>query len=342
MAHTEFTTNNALTKKLWDEKLFRDSRKESYFERFMGEGPDSLVHVKTQLEKSQGDKITFGIRMRLTGAGQTGDDAVEGNEEALSTYDDSVSLEQYRHGVRDKGRLTRKRAMFSITSENEAALKTWGSEKIDSLCFTAIQDTPTQVVYPSGAGGTLSSTATAATAKGALHATGSLITPGLIRFAKTLAKKGKVGSTDRTFVPIRPVKFDGKEWYILLVSPEVLFDLKQNSTFEQANREAQQRGNDNPIFSGSQAIYDGVVIHEHESISNFADGGGAAVTGSTCVLMGAQSLVWAWGERPEVVQESFDYKNQVGYAWSMMCKTKKPKFNSVDYGSLGVYVSRSI
>lgn len=337
MATTSFSTSNALTKKAWELKLFREAQKESYFSKFMGESSDSLVYVKTQLEKDYGDKITFGIRMRLTGAGVTSGTTLEGNEEALTTYDHSITLEQYRHGVRDNGAMTRQRAMFSISKESEDALKDWGAEKIDTLCFSALEATPTQVAYKTNST-TFLYTTTAATASGALVAADSKLTLNFISFLKTLAKTGH----NRAFNPIRPVKVGGRAYYILLVHPDVMFDLRIDSGFQQAFREAEVRGPENPLFKGATAIWDGVVIHEHETVSIATNAGaGSNVPWSKCTLMGAQALCWAWGQRPEVVQETFDYGDQVGHAWGMISATNKPKFNSIDYGSLGVYVSRT-
>lgn len=344
MAKTVFTTSNALTKKAFEEKLYRDIVKESYFSRFSGTTPQNLVHEKTQLEKGQGDKITFGIRMRPTGAGVTSGQQLENNEESLSTYDSSVTLEQYRHAFRDNGAMDRQRAVFSISEEQEAAIKEWGSEKVDLLHFNALgigagaTTDPSKIFYLSGAGGTLSATGTAATAKAALHASGSLINTSFISALKTWAKTGG----NRTYVPLRPVKVDGKEYYILLVHPDCMYDLKQNSTFQNAQRDAQERGKDNPLFAGATAIWDGVVIHEHENCAIAADGGGGAnVPWAKCAFMGAQALVTAWGKRPELINESFDYGNEMGVAIDMILKVGKPVFNSLDYGSLGVYLART-
>lgn len=334
MAKTTFSTSDALTKKVWEEKLFRDMVKESYFSRFMGSGPNSLVQTKTQLEKSQGDKVTFGIRMRLTGAGITSGSILEGNEEKLSTYSDDVTLEQYRHGVRDDGALSRQRAVFSIDDEAEQALKDWGSEKIDSLCFDAINASPTKILYPDAAAGNFKVGTVPATVISDMDAS-SLITPTFISQVKCWAKTG--GS--RAIVPLRPVKVEGSEYYILLCHPDVLYTLKVDTTFTQAMREAQERGKDNPLFKHATAIWDGVVIHEHE---NMPIGGSTTGVGTwgKCVLMGAQSLVWAWGERPKLVQKNFDYENEHGYAWGMICGVNKPVFNSLDYGSVAVYCIR--
>jgi N4-gp56 family major capsid protein len=341
MAKTTFETNNALTKKAWEEKLFRDSRKEAYFEKFTGTSSESIVQRKEQLTKSKGDKITFGIRMRLAGAGVTGDDILENNEEKLNSYDFSVTLDQQRHAVRDNGALTRKRVMFNIDEESKDALKVWGSEKRDLMHFDALgllstsTVTPSKVFYKTSTGVLANS---AATAKAAITvAADSKLTPTMISAVKAWAITGG----NRQYIPLRPVKVGGKSYYVLLVHPDVMYDLKIDSTFAQARREALERGSENPIFTGATAIWDGVVIHEHENCAIGTDGGGGAIPWSKAALLGAQSLVAAEGERGEVVQETFDYKNQNGYAWKQMLSVAKPVFNSLDYGSLGVYVSRT-
>lgn len=326
MAKTIFTTSNALTKKAWEEKLFRDALKDAYFSRFMGKDANSLCQVKTDLVKEKGDKITFGIRMRLAGSGVTSGQTLEGNEESLVTYDHSITLEQYRHAVRDNGALDRQRAMFSIDEESKSALKGWGSEKIDQLAFDAIVDSPTKIFYGGDATGT-----------GDVEAA-DLITPALISKVRVWCK----GGGGRVQTPLRPVRVGGKSYFILLVHPDVMYDLKQDSTFAQAVREARERGKENPLFTGAAAIWDGVVIHEHENIPIVTNwGAGSNIPGAKCVFMGAQSLVWAWGKRPSVVAKSFDYDNEHGYAWGMIARTNKPKFNSKDYGSVAVYVART-
>jgi len=328
MSKTAFSTSNALTKKLWQEKLFRDTVKESYFSKFMGDNMESLVYTKTDLEKGQGDKLTFGIRMRLSASGVTSGQALEGNEESLTTYDYSLTLEQYRHAVRDDGAMSRKRAMFSISEEAVSALKDWGAEKIDSLLFTALQASPTKIFY----GGDATSAAT-------LEA-GDKLTPVLISKVKAWAVTG--GGRSGALPPIRPIRVNGGKYYVLLVHPDQMFDLKRNSEFTQAMREAEIRGPQNPLFNNATAIWDGVVIHEHENITRYTTwGAGSDVSGASGMFMGAQALCWGFGERPNVVNKMFDYDNEQGYAWGMIAAAGKPKFNSKDYGVIGVYTART-
>jgi N4-gp56 family major capsid protein len=339
MAKTAFATNDALTKKLWDEKLFRDSVKEAYFKKFMGEGSDSLIMEKTELTKSKGDNVTMGLRMRLSGQGVISGQQLENNEEKLVTYNSTVTLEQYRHAVRDDGAMSRQRAMFEIDTESMQALKDWGTEKIDQNIFDAlITITPSIVFYH--VSGTITKQTTYATAKSAITvAANSLLTPKLISFCRTYAKTGG-GRTGMT-TPLRPVKVEGRSYYVLLVHPDVMFDLKQDTTFQQALREAEIRGPSNPLFQGATAIWDNVVIHEHENVPVGTNAGAGAIPYCDGIFMGAQAGLYAWGKRPEVVTKKFDYDNENGYAWGMIAKAAKPVFNSKDYGSFQLMLSRT-
>lgn len=330
---TIFSTSNALTKKLWEERLFRDVQIESYFvSRFMSESDNNLVQEQTDLTKSQGDQVTFGIVPNLSGDGVVSGQILEGNEEGLNSYDYSIVLEQYRHGTRTKGKLDVQRAMFSIPDVSRDKLKIWGAEKIDKLLVAALLASPTKILYRDGVAGAPTGTGTASTAKTALTAANSKLTPNFISVLRVWAKTGGAAATWR----LRPVKMEGQEWYVLLVPPACMYDLRIDSTFQQAMKDAMERGKDNPLFRSATAVWDNVVVHETERISLFTDGGGASVTGAFCALMGAQALCWAWGERPNTVQEDFDYQNEQGWAWEMMAKAGKPKFNSKDYGVVGV------
>lgn len=330
MAKTAFATGNALTKKIWEEKLYRDMRKESYFSRFMGTSENNIVQTNTSLKKSKGDRITFGIAMRLTGSGVTSGQTLEGNEEKLTTYSHNVTLEQYRHAVRDNGALDRQRAVFSIDEVSKSRLMDWGSEKIDKLLFTAVEGSPTKAFY----GGSATSTAT-------LTASDKL-TPQLLSKAKAWAGTGG----NRTQPPLRPVKVDGKNYFVCLVHNDVAYDLSLDSTFLQARREAEVRGKENPIFSGAYMIWDGIVVHTHENCSiSTTYGASSNVAGAQCTFMGAQALVWAEGgkdgARPQVISEEFDYGNEHGFAWEIISAASKPVFNSLDYGSVAIYVART-
>jgi len=332
MAKTSITTSNALCNKLISEKLHRDSVKESYWNKFMGEGSNVAVQVKSDLMKTKGDRITYGIRMRLSGTGVTEGTPLEGNEEALTTNSSTVTLQQYRHAVRDAGAMDRQRSVFNLSQESKDALVDWGSEKIDQLAFDAITASPT--IYFSRQSGENSKGTSDPSAS--VTAT-DILTPSLISFIKVYCMTGG----NRSQVPFRPIKINGKKYFVLLVHPDVMFDLKNDSTYAQAVREAQLRGKENPLFTGAAGIWDNVVVHEHENIDLTTTWGGAAVSGAKCTFFGAQALTWAWGKKKQIVEKKFDYDDEMGFGWGMIAGVAKPVFDSLDYGSAAVYVART-
>lgn len=332
MAKTAFATNNALTKKLWVESLYRDIAKVSYFDKMSSEGQDSIIQIKRDLQKSQGDTMTFGLIMELTGNGVTSGQTLEGNEEALSTYDFSITLEQYRHAVRSKSKLDAKRPMFSIDTESEAAIKRWGAMKRDKLMFAALQASPTKTFWINGGA------ITASGADTSIVATDTL-TLKLLSQIKVWAKNGG----GRSQVPMRPVMIGGEEFFVYLTHDDSLFDLKQTSEFQQAMREAQIRGATNPLFRNATAVWDNIVIHTHENIElSTTFGSGANVAGVKSLFLGAQAGVIADGQAMNVIQRDFDYGNEQAYAIEMISAFGKAKFNSKDFAVISVHTARTL
>lgn len=337
MAKTTIATGATDAKLAYEEKLFREMLIDSYFmPRFAGESADSIMQTKTQLDRAKGETIYFHLIRKLDGDGITGTSglALEGREESLTTTSFNMTLEEYAHATRDKGPLDRKRPFWDLDAEARTAIKNWGAEKIDKLCFEALYTpTPTKIFY----GG---STATAV----ATLTTADKLTVDKLSAIKPWLKTGG----NRAQNPIRPVRVDGKDHYVVLLHPDACYDLRQDSQFQQAMREAEVRGKENPLFTGATAVWDGFIIHEHERVTIGTDGGsGGNVPYCKGMILGAQSLLWAWGMRPEIRAEEFDYGREHGFAFDMICKVAKPKFDvnasgtAKDYGVVGLYVART-
>ena len=357
MARTTITTSDGLRKQAWEETLYRDTLKSSYFASRLGgdafqklergenyaSTPNDIMDIRTDMgakgktKTRNGDKITFALIPRLdvdTYTGVTSGQTLKGKEVALQWYNQDLELERYRQAVSAGQPMDWARASFDMPAESRIALLNWGSEKIDKLCFTALNASPTKFIY--SASGTPTGTTTEATAKAGITTT-DLLTPKMVSIIRTWAKTGG----GRTNWPIRPVKVNGRDHYVLLVHPDVLFDWKDNSTVQQAYREALARGGDNPLFQTASYIWDDVIIHESEHVTVGTDGGGASVPYAKCHLLGAQALQVGFGERPSIVEDSEDYEEDWFYAWRMTMKVQKAKFNSLDYGALCIYVART-
>lgn len=338
MAVKGITTDDAVTKKVWDESAFREARKEMYISKFMGKDSSAMIYEKTQLEKDMGDNITFTMFPRAQAPivlGSTGE-AVEGKEGKFEQFTDSITLEEYNTSFRtkNKGTIDAQRPWFNLTDENATALEQWSSEVMDNLWFEAIQASPTKIVY----GGDAVSVAT-------LEAADKL-NPTLIRRLRAMAKTGfATGSNARKAYPFKPIKIGGVDYYVLLVHPYAVYDMKENAAYQQSVREAMERSKNNPIFTGAVAVIDNVIIHEHENIQIKQTTSSSGIYYCTGVFMGAGSSIWAWGKRWSTYTEYFDYGREIGVNRSMIAATKKTSFkftstgSAADYGSCGVYIA---
>lgn len=355
MAKTTKSTSDNLTRKVWNERLYREIRQETFFDPFTSEGENAIVQEKSDLTKQKGDNVRFGLTYALSGDGVTGNTVLSGREEAMTDASFSVTLERYRHAVIDDGDLSRRRPVYDMNSEMRSKLKLWMAEKIDQLKFNALGigsgsatgDLTTKVFYNNN--GTFTAAASHAAAKTAMHATNTTITAGATSGAgipfivqlKAWAETGGGGSGTQQYIPIQPIKHKGRNYYIALVHPDVLVDLKTSANYNQMVRDARERAQGNPLFESADCLIDDVLIYPHFKVYSASDGGGASVRFSRNALLGKQALAWAWGEKPNTVEEETDYQEFYGYAIRMTAGVAKTQFNSKDYGVLGFYMAMS-
>jgi N4-gp56 family major capsid protein len=273
----------ALRPQVWEKMLFKDVMRGLYFMEngMMGSDANNIFQVKTDLEKQQGNTITIGLVTRMTGNGVDGDDEAEGNEEALNSYSETIVLNQKRFPAKTKGKFDEQQNMFNIRTEIKEKLTIRMTEfmerqfflKLGGVTNTTLTDvngvvvsagcawsnTPDIVPNATTAAGTGERYVCANFTEGADALTSShTLTPSLITKAKT-----KAALADPKIVPLR---IKGKNYYVLFVHPWQAVDLKNDATYNQARREAEVRGSDNPIFTGALGVWDGVIIHEHEFV----------------------------------------------------------------------------
>ena len=323
MADTTYTANLLVSR--WGRELFREAADMIYFKRFMGKSANNIIQTKHELDGKEGDDVTFGLLMKLSGSGVSGDGTLEGNEESMVTYSMNVTIDQERNAVRSKGRLHDRSHFYNFRSNARDLLAIWLAEKIDGDIFDVLKASPTRALGEDSAG----TYRFDGTYKSSLASTDKITTKGF-----NILEKITVEPYNSTEVEMRPVKVDGKDHFVLIISAEALYDLKQDSTWNQANREARDRGKDNPIFRGSDYVYDNLIIHSHKNIETFTDGGGDSVRGALNLCLGAQAGVFAVADRMLWDEKTFDYGNKRGVAAGQIYGVAKSNYNSEDFATI--------
>lgn len=324
-------SNSALRPELWRKQLFADVRDNLYITRFVGSSEQSMIQELEDLKKEAGSNISFGLGMKLSGSGITGDSTLEGNEEAMTDYDEDVAIDQLRHAVRLTGKMDEKKNAYDMRMSAKNRLADWFSERIDKEVIDKLCGKTTS---------TFGNTPTAAASSRSVFA-GGQSSVGAITSAMKMDTKilDKAKQTAKLASPmIRPLRVNGKEYYVAILHPYDATNLRQDPVWNQYQREANVRGEENPIFTGALGVYNGIVIHEHEYVFNTNDGSSSA-TISRNILCGQQAGVIAWGEPVSWVEKSFDYGNSWGISCGAIFGCIKPIFNSVDYGVVTMFAA---
>lgn len=369
------TAATALRVEQWEDEFFTEYVRENQFSPYMGTAMNSIIQVKEDLTKKKGDTITLPFVTRLTNAGVTGNDVLEGNEEALDNYGFSIPVDVIRNAV-VVTEFEEQRSAIDLMDSAKEMLKFWAIEKLrgggsgdettaDSLFgiidnLMAIYDGTTYFSYTDateaakdtwltnnsdralfGAAVSNGSSNDHSTSLANIDDTADKLTAASIQLAKRLAKKADSR--------IRPYKTKGgEEWFVYFANSIAFRNLKTDSTITQANREAWARysggmdGGTNPLFRDSDLIFDGVIIREVPEIPYINNVGAGGIDVAPGFLCGAQALGLAWAKRTKstVNQEGgTDYNFRFGVGVRDIRGVRKLFANSKQWGVLTHYTS---
>lgn len=336
---TEYGVNHPLAVKAWSRKLLREALKQTWFYKYMGTGSDALIYIKNDLEKGPGDRVRCGLRMLLTGSGIQGDDTLEGEEEALVTYSDDLFIDQLRHAVRSKGKMSEQRVPFSVREEARAGLQDWWAERLDTALMNHLAGytTETDTRFLGNNAALAASTLLVGGGEGTEASLSATTTHAL-----TLRDFDKAVALAKTRTPmIRPFRRGGDEYYVAFLHPFAVYQLRgQTATAQWADIEKAkvQGGKESGIFTGAIGMYNNIIFQEAFRMPAIVGtpASGARTDFRRAVLCGAQSVLLGFGQdngsNVSWVEELFDYKNQLGVSAGMIHGIKKTQFNSVDYG----------
>jgi N4-gp56 family major capsid protein len=363
MALTNFASLTSEQLTAWSRDFWRVSRNMSFINQFAGSGQNALVQRVTELTKSEkGTRAVITLLADMTGDGITGDNTLEGNEEALRAYDITIELDQLRFANRIAGRLADQKSVVNFREQSRDALAYAMADRMDQLAFLTLSG----VAYTHKTNGGLRPTSgstghelvdleyasdvSAPTADRHLRISGSNLVSGDTTAVAATDKMGYRHIVDlKAFAKdnyIRGIRGAGNdEVFHMFVTPQQMASLKLDSDFLANVRNAGVRGTSNSLFAGSSSLMvDGVMIHEFRHVfstegattgtsSNAGDAGykwgaDADVSGARALFCGAQSLAMADIGLPEIVEDTFDYENQAGISIGKIFGLRKPKYNS--------------
>src|SRR5688572_22194657 len=144
MAATEFPLNHPMAVRLWKKGLWAQSINENPLSKLVGDSKNSLIFRHSELEKGAGSRLTYSLKRLMTGRGVTGDNVLEGNEEALNFFQDDIFIDQLRHATRSAGKMSEQRVPHNMRNEGTDSLGLWLADRnhlsfMNHLCANTAQ-----------------------------------------------------------------------------------------------------------------------------------------------------------------------------------------------------------
>ena len=363
MSRTAILPADPAAVKVWSAKIAVEAAKKSFWQKMTG-GEDQAMPVvaKTDLESGPGDEVTTTLIAKLRGKPIEGDEKGEGREQKLSHYTHKMRIDKSRQLVNVGDVMSQKRVRHNIADQARARLSDYMAEVQDELhhmyaCGArGVGDEimhypsdwtgfPNPLTAPDAAhllvGDGLSKATLVDGAANSKLST-AVIDRAIVRAKKMFALEGQKGAR------MEPVSVEGpngaEKCFVLLASPESMYDLRREVgdagwlTLEKAK--AASVGAKSPIFQGGDALYNGVLVTEHETCVKFNDyGAGGNVNAVRNLFLGAHAVAVAHGfkgqkgnVRYELSESSLDHGEENVIVVRMIAGFDKTRYNGMDFG----------
>ena len=364
---SDTTVNSANRVEVWADNEFYEYVRQNPLKSLMGTDENSVIQVKEELTKESGDRITFSLVTRLTGAGVTDDNTLEGNEEALGNYGHQVTVHQLRHGV-VVGQFEKIKTKIDLLNAAKTMLRLWNMEQLRDLFLARFMSpvtdglttysaatetqkdawsaannpsTANQRILFGGAKSNYSGDHSADLLK--LDTTADDLHQDIIRLLKRMAQ-----SCEPHIRPVVESNSAGvsSERFKCLVGSLPFRDLEAN--MDTVLQNADVRGGDNKIFAGGVIRINNVDVIEVPEMDRTPTNGGcllenvgdsATTEVEPVFFCGSQTLFLAWAQRMQVKMDEFDYQNKRGVAVAEIRGCEKATMNSFQHGMVTGYVT---
>lgn len=328
MTDTTIATANRV--KQWDADFFKEYVRANRFKRYMGQGENSIIQVKKNLTKKQGDAITIPLVGALDASAgyNTGSTDLVGNEKALPNDGHKVSIGV----VRDATVVNTEEEQASpidIRNAGKMALRQLAMRYLRNDIITALGSVQ-GVAYASATAGQKNAWHDANSDRllygadignfvASDHAASLLAIAAGETLSKETVSKLKRIAQDAVNVNgdgIRPFSYgEDEETYVLFAGTRAFRDLK--SDLATVHSDARERAKTNPLFTGTTSLYwDGVVIREIPEIASLGAVGASSALVEPVYLCGAQALAVAWAQMTKTTlrkEDDYGFKHGVGF-----------------------------
>ena len=276
------TTNDSdLRTRLWSELVTRDAREKNVFAKFIGgEGSGKPIIEKTDLTAGGSDKVTFTTVAPIRGQGVRGENILKNSTGKLNFGTFNVEVDLIRHAVSWTQVLKLMRFTGKTLDQLSAeVMSEWASRMEQDLVMTVLRDSCI------AKGGDNLLNGYGADADDLLYSEG--LSTDIIQEAKQalIANGGQpinTGGDANQDIP----------GYLFFAPDACLRPLRSDPDYLEAITQADSRGENNKLYSGSYARWDNNIIANHNIIIDTAQGRQGSPLAPTAVMSAAGSNGW--------------------------------------------------
>ena len=385
MPATSFAFADPRARTIWSTAVYVYGLQNMFFTGMMGKDKNCLIYVNTDLTTKKGGTIICESRNPLSGSGVGDDGNTTGSEEALKRRNMSLVVHERAHSYVSAGKMSEQLTSTDVREDGKEDLGEWLSEALENDIVTAAaglynENSSSSAIetinesYPTSDriyyGG--QTAAGALGNSGVSYGTDALLTAGTqaSNLAGTLIMesiKRRCMAAKPKFRPvivrnlsganpddIRSGKFRGpvlaKIMIVLMHSLQIKAIKAEtgNNGFRAMVSAAQVRGNLNPIFTGAEFYWDGMLVFEYDRIpirtgaggETLAEGflldAGRTATSDACatgrsvaraLFMGALAISFGWAQKPDWSEDYVD-NNKPKIKVDMLYGVKRTIFNT--------------
>jgi len=365
MANTQFATGSVHNVLNWERFLNREVLKMAQFPKWFSSGADSAIKVvgdplRGSKMGAAGDTVYTTLLVNLTGDGVSGDDNLQGSEEALTLHRQTVTINQLREGVISDGRMTNQRTFINFQAESRQVLQKWGAECLDFWACNQLGGVSTGLVSNNKAG--MQTPTAPSSASGNTRIIYGPLTTGAAKFTteaslsishtqdkffRVVMLDEAVAQAETATPSLEPIQTANGSKYVAVLHPFQIMDLRvyaganEVNWFNYASSVVEGGGNRGRDNIGSPLRN---ALGEYNNVLIFSDSRVPLAPSRTrvrrAIFMGAQAATLAFGAdsagaenlRFRYDEQEEDYKNRIGIGVRMIGGMKKNVYNSIDHG----------